>query len=451
MPERKSTPPSGLLPCSGAKIDARLRFMQNTFPASGIVAVVAGLVGYFLVLRVQTFAGHALGNIGFTGATGAVLIGVSPLWGLVVVTVAGGVGMGVLGERMAQRDVAIGMVLALGLGLLFLHFFTADASQATSLLLGNVLGVDAPTLWALAALGVICLAGLGAIARPLLFASLQPELGEAKGVGLRLIGVLFLGVTAVAVSESVQIVGVLLVFTLLVESCRRPANGHAARARPVAGSSSRPGRGVARPDTCLLYRLADQFLDHGIERRRVFARILASTWPVQQAKRGRRRHGHACQTRRRPCQRMIDALRRPGPATRMLQRIEALLDPTAGEPEPPPTGGLTAFYWHFARQARGSLAALFVAGLCVAALDTMMPYFVGRVVSIASTHRPETVLARRRRPVPADGGGAADPAAHRSAGAEPGYEPADQPRPVEPDPLAEPLARGAPELDVLPE
>src|SRR5690348_1019745 len=110
--------------------------MQNAFAAAGIVAVVSGLVGYFLVLRGQTFAGHALGHIGFTGATGAALLGVSPLWGLVAITVLGGVGMGLLGERIAQRDLAIGMVLvlALGLGLLFLHFYTAYASEATALL-----------------------------------------------------------------------------------------------------------------------------------------------------------------------------------------------------------------------------------------------------------------------------------------------------------------------------
>jgi zinc/manganese transport system permease protein len=98
-------------------------FMQNAFAAATIVSVVSGLVGYFLVLRGQTFAGHALAHVGFTGATGAVLVGVAPLWGLVAMTVAAGVSMGVLGERLVQRDVAIGIILAfsLGLGLLFLH------------------------------------------------------------------------------------------------------------------------------------------------------------------------------------------------------------------------------------------------------------------------------------------------------------------------------------------
>jgi len=193
-------------------------FMQNAFAASGIVAVMAGLVGYFLVLRGQSFAGHALSHIGFTGATGAVLIGLPPLWGLVLMTLAGGVGMGLLGERIAQRDVAIGIVLtlSLGLGLLFLHFFTAYASAATALLFGNVLAVDKETVWMLLGLAAASVAALAVIARPLLFASLQPELAEAKGVPLQRMAVLFLGTVALATAACVQIVGVLLVFTLMV-------------------------------------------------------------------------------------------------------------------------------------------------------------------------------------------------------------------------------------------
>jgi zinc/manganese transport system permease protein len=193
-------------------------FMQNAFAAAGIVAVVSGLIGFFLVLRAQTFAGHALAHVGFAGATGAVLVGLSPLWGLIALTVLGGVGMGLLGDRLYQRDVGIGIVLAmsLGLGLLFLNFFTAYASQATALLFGNILGVDAATVWTLLLLGLAAVAALGAIARPLLFASLQPELAEAKGVSLRLVSVLFLVIVAVGVAECAQIVGVLLVFALMV-------------------------------------------------------------------------------------------------------------------------------------------------------------------------------------------------------------------------------------------
>jgi zinc/manganese transport system permease protein len=193
-------------------------FMQNAFAAACVVAVVCGLVGFFLVLRAQTFAGHALSHVGFTGATGAVLIGVSPLWGMIVMTLAASIGMGLLGERLQQRDVAIGIVLAmaLGLGLLFLNFFTAYATQATTLLFGNILGIDAATVWTLLLLGIAALAALAAIARPLLFASLQPELAEAKGVSLRLLSVLFLAIVALGVAECVQIVGVLLVFALMV-------------------------------------------------------------------------------------------------------------------------------------------------------------------------------------------------------------------------------------------
>jgi len=193
-------------------------FMTNAFAAAGIVAVVSGLVGFFLVMRGQTFAGHALSHIGFAGATGAGLIGLAPLWGLVGFTVAGGVAMGLLSERISNRDVAIGVVLSLslGFGLLFLHYYTAFASQATALLFGNVLAVDRAMIATLAALGVVTLAGLAVIMRPLVFMSLQPELAEARGVPLRFISTAFLAIVALAVSACAQIVGVLLVFTLMV-------------------------------------------------------------------------------------------------------------------------------------------------------------------------------------------------------------------------------------------
>jgi zinc/manganese transport system permease protein len=193
-------------------------FMQNAFEAATVVAIVSGLAGYFLVLRGQAFAAHALSHVGFTGATAAVLIGTTPLWGMILATVASGIGIGLMGERLHQRDVAIGIVLAfmLGLGLLFLHFFTAYAMQATALLFGNVLAVDVRTVWTLLAVGVVIVAALAIISRPLLFASLQPELAEAKGVSLRLYSVLFLAIVALATAECAQIVGVLLVFALMV-------------------------------------------------------------------------------------------------------------------------------------------------------------------------------------------------------------------------------------------
>lgn len=193
-------------------------FMLRAFAASGIVALVAGCVGYFLVLRGQTFAGHALSHVGFAGATGAVLLGLSPLGGMIVFTMAAGIGMGLLGERISGRDVAVGIVLSLslGFGLLFLNLFASNAAQVTTLLFGNVLAVSAATLKILALLGVLTLFALALIGRPLLFASLQPELAEAKGLSIRLVGALFMAVVALAVAQSVQIVGVLLVFALMV-------------------------------------------------------------------------------------------------------------------------------------------------------------------------------------------------------------------------------------------
>jgi zinc/manganese transport system permease protein len=192
-------------------------FMRTAFLATTIVGIVAGAVGYFLVLRGETFAGHALAHVGFPGATGAVLLGLSPIVGLSLFTIVAGIGVGLLGNK-ANRDVAIGLVLtlSLGLGLLFLHFYTAYAGQATNVLFGNVLGISPDTVFVLAGLGVVCLAGLSVIARPLLFASLQPELAEARGVRLGLVTTLFMVIVALSTVEAMQIVGVLLVFALMV-------------------------------------------------------------------------------------------------------------------------------------------------------------------------------------------------------------------------------------------
>jgi zinc/manganese transport system permease protein len=193
-------------------------FMRTALAAGSLVAVVAGAVGFFLVLRHLTFAGHALSHVGFAGATGAVLVGLNPLWGLLAFTLAAAVAMGFLGERLRGRDVAVGIILslALGLGVLFLYLYTAHANQATAILFGNVLGVDPQTVWALLGLSVVSLAALALISRPLLFATLAPELADARGVSLRRVAMLFLAIVAIAVAEAAQVVGVLLVFALMV-------------------------------------------------------------------------------------------------------------------------------------------------------------------------------------------------------------------------------------------
>ncbi len=193
-------------------------FMRHAFAAAFLVAILASSTGYFLVLRRQSFAGHALAHMGFTGAAGALLIGVPPLLGLLTAAGLGGLAIGFLGERAGERDVTIGVVLAmaLGLGVLLLSRVSVQANAATSLLFGNVFGVDRQTLVILAAMTVAGVAGLAVISRNLLFATLHPELAAARGIPVRAVSVMFLLIVALAVAASAQIVGVLLVFTLMV-------------------------------------------------------------------------------------------------------------------------------------------------------------------------------------------------------------------------------------------
>lgn len=193
-------------------------FMRIAFVAAFWVGIVCGPVGWFLVLRGQTFASHALSHVGFAGATGALLLGFPPLAGLTSGALLAGILMGVAPERTAGRDVMIGLVLsvALGLGALCLHFLTHAASAATALLFGDILGVSRTMLLWLVALSICCLGALAFMGRPLLFASLQPELAAAKGVRLRVLDIAFLALVALATAECAQITGILLVFTLMV-------------------------------------------------------------------------------------------------------------------------------------------------------------------------------------------------------------------------------------------
>ena len=193
-------------------------FMQNAYAAGTIVAIVSAVVGFFVVLRGLTFAAEAFSHIGFAGATGAILLGVDPLFGLLAFTILSGVTMGILGERVRGRDVAIGIVLAFGLGLgaLFLSLYTRYATQAYSILFGTILGVSGGDVLISLALGAIVLGLVAILYRPLMFASIDPEVAAARGVPVEALSMAFLFVLAIAVAEAVQVVGVLLVFTLLV-------------------------------------------------------------------------------------------------------------------------------------------------------------------------------------------------------------------------------------------
>ncbi len=193
-------------------------FMRNAFEAGTVIAIVAAIIGYFVVLRRSAFATHALGHTGFSGAAAAVLVGVSPEYGLLLFTMTAGTGMALLGNRASNRDVEIGTVLAfaLGLGLLFLSLYQGYATEAYSILFGEVLGISAAgvsfTLWA----GLAALAAVAIIYRPLLFASLDEDVAEAKGLPMLFLGLAFMLLLAVTISMAVQIIGVLLIFALMV-------------------------------------------------------------------------------------------------------------------------------------------------------------------------------------------------------------------------------------------
>jgi len=188
----------------------RYDFMVHAFEAGTIVAIVAGTIGYFVVLRGSAFAAHALSHIGFAGATGAVVLGLSPILGLLVFTLASGVTIGALGNRIRGRDVTIGIVLAwtLGLGVLFLSLYRGYATQAYALLFGQILGISATDVAITLVAAVVTVAGLIAMYRPLLFSSVDEDLASAKGVPVTALSIAFMAVLAVAVTEAVQVVGV---------------------------------------------------------------------------------------------------------------------------------------------------------------------------------------------------------------------------------------------------
>lgn len=193
-------------------------FMRHAFMAGSLAAILAAITGYFMALRHLTFAGHALSHIGFAGAAGAGLIGLAPLTGQLLITIGAAFGMGASGARLARNDFIIGIILAfaLGLGVLFLHFYHSYAGSATAILFGDILGVSTAALQTITLLTLVCLAAISLISRPLLFASIEGELAAAKGVSLPLLNSTFLMIMAIAVTLASQVVGVLLVFALLV-------------------------------------------------------------------------------------------------------------------------------------------------------------------------------------------------------------------------------------------
>jgi zinc/manganese transport system permease protein len=198
-------------------------FMRNAFLAGTAVALVAGSIGYFTLLRQLAFAGDALSHMTFAGALGAALFSLNPLIGVFGLTALVGAGIGALGERARARDEVVGIALAwaLGLGVLFNSLYTVSAGGTNSALgiktlFGTILGVQAPQAYLVALIGAGVTLILLLIARPLLFASLDPDVAAARGIPTRLLGVAFLILLAITVGEATQVTGALLIFALLI-------------------------------------------------------------------------------------------------------------------------------------------------------------------------------------------------------------------------------------------
>lgn len=210
-------------PYHGVATMLQFDFMRYAFLAGTSMALSAGAIGYFVVLRNLAFAGDALSHVAFAGALAAVVIGIDPLIGLLVGTIAIALLMGLLSNDTEFSDVGTGTVLAwvLGLGVLFLHLFSTQGSTTNSdigvnVLFGSILGLQLWQAQLTAAVGLGALVVLILIGRPLLFASIDPSVALARGVSVRLLGVVFFVLVAVTVSQAVQAVGALMVFTLLV-------------------------------------------------------------------------------------------------------------------------------------------------------------------------------------------------------------------------------------------
>jgi len=192
--------------------------MQHAFEAGTIVAIVAGIMGYFVVLRRSAFVAHPFSEIGFAGAAAVILIGIAPIFGLLMGSILGGFAIAALGRRVTNRDTQIGIVLAfsLGLGLLFISLYKGFATETYSILFGEILGISWSNVLLTLFFGLVIFGAVAVIYRPLLFASLDEEVAEAKGMPMVFLGTVFMLLVAVAVSISVLMVGVLLIFSLMV-------------------------------------------------------------------------------------------------------------------------------------------------------------------------------------------------------------------------------------------
>jgi zinc/manganese transport system permease protein len=196
-------------------------FMVNAFRAGTIVAVLAGTIGWFMVLRRESFAGHTLALVGFPGAAAAAWLGISVTLGYFVSCAGAALliaGLAVTGSGGSDESAGIGVVQAgaLALGFLFIALYQGSLSTLNAFLFGTFLGITDDQVWALLAIAAAALTALTAVGRPLLFASIDPDVAAGRGVPVRSLTVAFLLILGLTVAEVSQITGALLVFALLV-------------------------------------------------------------------------------------------------------------------------------------------------------------------------------------------------------------------------------------------
>ena len=195
-----------------------LPFAQHALIAGTLIAIISGLIGPFVVTRSMAFAVHGAAELSFTGAAAGLVIADDAVAGALVGSLVVATAIGLLGVRERERDSAIGVILAfgLGVGVWLLSLYRGFATEATNILFGQIFGISDDQLWLLLGVAVAVLATMTMLYRPLLFASVDPEVAEARGVRTRLVGVLFLFVLTVTVTEAAQIVGTLLVLSLAI-------------------------------------------------------------------------------------------------------------------------------------------------------------------------------------------------------------------------------------------
>jgi zinc/manganese transport system permease protein len=197
-------------------------FLQHALIAGTAIALLSGLVGYFVVLRGQVFAGDALSHVAYTGAIAALAAGLDLRFGLFTATVLIGLLLGLLGGRAGTDDAVTGVVFTwvLGLGVFFLTLYRTHAgadygAASANVLFGSILGISGAAAATAVGIAVGLLVVLATIARPLLFASLDPQVAQARGVPVRLLSAGFLVLVGATAAEASQAIGALLLFGLL--------------------------------------------------------------------------------------------------------------------------------------------------------------------------------------------------------------------------------------------